>query len=214
VCNESFCTHDVYSSVHLGEGSSSVALLKVSSLFAPVKGCLGVVPDPMWGFGSGMSMCTDCKALWGKFVICENGLYKINWIELNWSYSVYLVSLPCFIFRDFLIYCDIGKRGRMYLSVLYRPVALIIITVIHSNSRSPGFTTISLSAPTEPTRYGIKSSDTRLSVIMTTLYNMTRKDWMGNANTGWIAKKIKYSLGQKLSRGFEECIDNGSSSPS
>jgi len=30
--------------VHPGEGSSSVALLKVSSLF-PVKGCLGVFPD-------------------------------------------------------------------------------------------------------------------------------------------------------------------------
>jgi len=25
-------------------------------------------------------MCTDCKALWGKFLICDNGLYKINWI--------------------------------------------------------------------------------------------------------------------------------------
>jgi len=32
--------------VHPGEGSSSVALLKVSSLFSPMKGCLGVVPDP------------------------------------------------------------------------------------------------------------------------------------------------------------------------
>jgi len=36
----------------------------------------------MWGQRSGMSMCTDCKALWGKFVICEDGLCKINWIEL------------------------------------------------------------------------------------------------------------------------------------
>jgi len=52
--------------------------------FSPMKGCLGVFPDLMWGPGTGMSMCTDCKALWGKFVICENGLYKINWIELNW----------------------------------------------------------------------------------------------------------------------------------
>jgi len=30
--------------------------------FFPVKGCLGVFPDPMWGQRSGMSMCTDCKA--------------------------------------------------------------------------------------------------------------------------------------------------------
>jgi len=68
--------------VHPGEGSSSVALLKGSSLFFPVKGCLGVVPDPMWGQRSGMSMCPDCKALWDTFVNCENGLY---WIELNES---------------------------------------------------------------------------------------------------------------------------------
>jgi len=27
-------------------------------------------------------MCTDRKALWGKFVICDIGLYQINWIEL------------------------------------------------------------------------------------------------------------------------------------
>jgi len=27
-------------------------------------------------------MCTDCKALWGKFVICDIGPYKINWIEI------------------------------------------------------------------------------------------------------------------------------------
>jgi len=71
-------------SVHPGEGSSSVALLKVSSLFSLWKDVfyfLGVVPDPMWGLGTGMSVCTDCKACWGKFVICDIGLYKINWIE-------------------------------------------------------------------------------------------------------------------------------------
>jgi len=28
---------------------------------------------------------TDCKAHWGKFVICDIGLHKINWIELNLS---------------------------------------------------------------------------------------------------------------------------------
>jgi len=65
-------------SVHPGEGSSSV------TLFSLWKGFFyfgGVVPDPMWGQRSGMSMCTDCKALWGKFVICDFGLYKINWTE-------------------------------------------------------------------------------------------------------------------------------------
>jgi len=29
-----------------------------------------------WGFGTGMSMCTNCKTLWDKFLIRENGLYK------------------------------------------------------------------------------------------------------------------------------------------
>jgi len=68
-------------SVHPGEGSSSIALLKVSSIFSLWKFFfyfLGVFPDPMWGFGTGMSICTDCKALRDKFAICENGL---NWID-------------------------------------------------------------------------------------------------------------------------------------
>jgi len=38
VYNDSFWSHDIYCSVHPGEGSSSVALLK---------GCLRVFPDPM-----------------------------------------------------------------------------------------------------------------------------------------------------------------------
>jgi len=37
--------------------------------------------------GRGCHMCTDCKALWGTFLICENGLYKLKWIELNYSAS-------------------------------------------------------------------------------------------------------------------------------
>jgi len=32
--------------------------------------------------GQGCRMCTDCKALWGEFVICDIGLYQINCIEL------------------------------------------------------------------------------------------------------------------------------------
>jgi len=67
-----------FSSVHPGEGSSSVALLKVSSLFSPER-----VFSISWEFflircevkGQGCHMCTDCK---GKCVICEIGLYKIN----------------------------------------------------------------------------------------------------------------------------------------
>jgi len=30
--------------------------------------------------GQGCRMCTDCKALWGKFVICDFRLMKIIWI--------------------------------------------------------------------------------------------------------------------------------------
>jgi len=32
--------------------------------------------------GQGCRMCPDSKALWGKFVICDIGRYKINWTEL------------------------------------------------------------------------------------------------------------------------------------
>jgi len=33
--------------------------------------------------GQGCRLCTDCKAVWGKFVISDNGRHKIKWIELN-----------------------------------------------------------------------------------------------------------------------------------
>jgi len=33
--------------------------------------------------GQGCRMWTDCKAIWGKLVFYDNGLYKINWIELS-----------------------------------------------------------------------------------------------------------------------------------
>jgi len=66
--------------VHPGEGSSSVLSSRVLTFF-PREGLMGVVPDLMWGQRSGMSICTDCKAIWNIFLICEIGLYKINWIE-------------------------------------------------------------------------------------------------------------------------------------
>jgi len=89
LCNDSFWSHDIYSSVNPGEGSSSVALRKVSSIFFPVKGFFSIY----WEFfliwcevkGQGCRMCTDFKALWGKFVICDIGLSKINWTELKKS---------------------------------------------------------------------------------------------------------------------------------
>jgi len=47
----------------------------------------GVFPDPMWKVkGQGCRMWTDCKALWGRFVICDIGLYKINWIKLYYHH--------------------------------------------------------------------------------------------------------------------------------
>jgi len=57
--------------------SSSVALRKVSSIFSIT-----------WEFflnqcevkGQG---CRNCKALWGKFVHFDLGLYEINWIEIE-----------------------------------------------------------------------------------------------------------------------------------
>jgi len=41
----------------------------------------GVFPDPMWGPGTGMSYVYRCKALRGKFVICDLGPNRVNWIE-------------------------------------------------------------------------------------------------------------------------------------
>jgi len=38
----------------------------------------------MWGPGTGMSMCTSCKALWGKFVICDIGLHKNKLKIVHW----------------------------------------------------------------------------------------------------------------------------------
>jgi len=37
--------------------------------------------------GQGCRMCTDCKGLWGEFVIFNFGLYKIKWIDLSRNFS-------------------------------------------------------------------------------------------------------------------------------
>jgi len=82
--NDSFWSHDIYCSVHPEQGSSSVALPKVSSLFSPVNYNFFLFLEFFLirceVKGQGCRMCTDCKALWGEFVICDIGLYKINWI--------------------------------------------------------------------------------------------------------------------------------------
>jgi len=80
---DSFWSHDIYSSFHPGEGSSSVALLKVSYLFSLWKGFFYFFLIRGEVKGQGCRMSTVFKALWGKLVICENGLYKINWIEFR-----------------------------------------------------------------------------------------------------------------------------------
>jgi len=36
--------------------------------------------------GQGCRLCTDCKALWGNFVICDV-LYKMNWIEYTHTHT-------------------------------------------------------------------------------------------------------------------------------
>jgi len=66
LCNDSFWSHDIYCFVHPGEGSSSVALLKGSSLFSLWKGCLVV-------------FLIRCK-LWEWAI--QN---KLNWIELGFA---------------------------------------------------------------------------------------------------------------------------------
>jgi len=52
--------HEQVVEMLLDRGAPILSKTKVTSLFLPVKGCLDVFPDPMGGFGTGMSMCTDC----------------------------------------------------------------------------------------------------------------------------------------------------------
>jgi len=75
--------------------------------FFPVKGFISI----FWWFflircevkGQGCFMCTDCRALWGRFLICDVGLYKINWIELNVSPLYKCTSPQLSLQRAFLI---------------------------------------------------------------------------------------------------------------
>jgi len=64
-----------------------------------MKGCLGVGSDPMWGSGTGMSMCSDCKALWDKFVKMGE-TNKLNWIE-NWINRIERIQSRVFIIYTF-----------------------------------------------------------------------------------------------------------------
>jgi len=50
--------------------------------------------------GQGCRMCTDCKALWGDFVIWDIELYRINWIKLNVKTENYRPDPPAHPRRD------------------------------------------------------------------------------------------------------------------
>jgi len=71
--------------------------------FFPVKGFFLIWSEVK---GQGWWMCTDCKALWGEFVIWDFGLYKINWIELI------KICEAC-------IYFNFTVTGKGYLSSCY-----------------------------------------------------------------------------------------------
>jgi len=84
LCNPSFWSHDIYCSVHPGEGSSSVAPLKVSSLFYPAKKKILLVFGELFLIGcevkgQGCRTCADRKALLRQIRNIE--LYQINWIS-------------------------------------------------------------------------------------------------------------------------------------
>jgi len=53
--------------------------------------------------GQGCRMCTDCEALWGKFIICDIGQYKIYRIELVQQYS--------FLLKEDDLYPDTEKES-------------------------------------------------------------------------------------------------------
>jgi len=93
-------SHDVYCSVHPGEGSSSVALLKGSSPFPPPCGDIFSI---FWEFsliwcevkGQGCRMCTDQG---GKFTIFLGGNFCPYWLAIqgllkrNWGHFLKLVK--------------------------------------------------------------------------------------------------------------------------
>jgi len=80
----SFCTHLLLLSILERDPP-----LLLSWRFLPFLPCERVF-SISWEFflircevlGPGCRMCTDCQAHWGKFVVCDIGLYKINWIKL------------------------------------------------------------------------------------------------------------------------------------
>jgi len=80
------CNSVVLNSVHM-----TFMLLFILERDPPLK-----VSSISWEFflirceilGQGYCICTDCKAHWGKFVSCDIGLYRINWIEIELKCSV------------------------------------------------------------------------------------------------------------------------------
>jgi len=79
------CRHILLLSVQ-GEGSSSVALLKVFSYFFLWKFVFSFLGSFSWSNVRSKVRDVVCVRILkpSEFVICDFGLYKINWIEFKW----------------------------------------------------------------------------------------------------------------------------------
>jgi len=69
------CVHMTIASVHPGRGILLCCSPEGFFTFFPVKDLFLIRCEVK---GQGCHMCTDSKALWGKFETCNFGLYKIN----------------------------------------------------------------------------------------------------------------------------------------
>jgi len=83
LCNDSFWSHGIYWFCPSWRGILLCCSPEGFFTVIPVKGCFLFLGTFSWSDVRSKVrdvMCTDCKALWGKFVICDIGRYKINWI--------------------------------------------------------------------------------------------------------------------------------------
>jgi len=126
-----------------GERSSSVLSWRFLPFFFTVKRASSI----FWDFflircevkGQGCCMCPDCKALWGKFVICDIGLYKINWIELKHLQIVIQPSTQVNISIDF----ELNSRLQFGLQLLVHRCTSHLIRKVNTLGQKSSFKFIS-----------------------------------------------------------------------
>jgi len=70
--------------------------------------------------GQGCRTCTDCKALWGEFIICDVGRYQINWIEFKCLRSEDSVTQRDETHYEFRVVTDTVTKTNDWCYTLFR----------------------------------------------------------------------------------------------